>query len=148
MAAPRGMANDGTVSSNPRKAEVDREWPAIQGALHQRLGSRAVELMDALWRRDRGLWCSCASRIESWFVSYVYSKTTNRPDDQEEAWDAARSLWADFLWNLYNREIPVHVLQVADVPYVLQNLPESFTLLPDIRPVNPSAIVDRATRKD
>ena len=129
------------ANPNPRKPEIDREWAGIQSALAQRLGSRVVELMDALAKRDRDLWAACFDRIDNWLVRYFYSRTTNRPEDDREAWEAARTLYDDHIWKVYGKAIPVHVIEVKDLPFILQGLPDRVTLEPDIRPVNVSAMV-------
>ena len=132
MGVPMISKKTGEKDDNPRLEEIDTAWRPIEMALHQRLGSRYLELMKSL---DRGLWFACAARTDDWFVGYIKAHIRNKPEDEREAWDAAHALYANWLWNLYDRKIPVHTVQVPDVPFLLSNLPESFTLDPEIRGV-------------
>lgn len=128
MAVKKNQIGTDEKDKNPRKFDIQREWEPIRAALSRGMGSEYLRLMDKLLKSDRDLWNACRVNTEDWFVGCIYSRTANRPDDEREAWDAARGLWYSFMWGLYGKELPIHTLQVADVPYVMQNLPAEFRL--------------------
>jgi hypothetical protein len=109
---------------NPRKADIDAAWPAIENALQLYNGAAARDIMLDLRKSDRAVWNGCRSRIRRhlvhWFRAHGLGTWDKFPQD-----DFSQEAFTSWIISIYDgSKVDPDNFASDDLPYIMQRLGE------------------------